>query len=231
MTSIDSTTTLRPSDPAIGRSGSRWPLVGIAAGAVGMVATLFTDIHPDAYFDKLTTAEVLDDVSRTTAHVGLVAGYVTVGLLLVLAAAWRVHVIPRVSASVAAQVVPAGLTAAAGALALGYGYKGMLAIYLPGGVNEETFDTAGLYIAYLLNDFGGYIGWLGVTVSALAVAWMSLRERTVSRWIGIFTLLPILAICVLSGGMGIPGFPGVVMPLWLVVTSVGLTFGKSPIVR
>ncbi|MGA8256582.1 MAG: hypothetical protein WB767_08405 [Nocardioides sp.] len=232
MTSIDSSpTAAHATDATAASRRSRWPIIGVAAGALGMVATLFTDLHPAGVEDRVTTPAIVDEVSRVTAHVGLVAGYVVVGLLLWLAAAWRVHVSPRVSASVAAHVVPVGLTAAAGALALGYGYKGMLAVYLEGGIDEEGYDTSALYVMYVLNDFGGYIGWLGVLVSAIAVAWMSLREHTISRWIGLFTLLPILGVCIISGGLGVPGFPGVVMPLWLVVTSLGLTFGKSPIVR
>lgn len=211
---------------------TRWPLIGAAAGLTGAVSTLVLDLHPSGWSDRKTTAEVIEEISRTKAHVGLVTGYLTVALLLVLAAAWRRHVEPRVSASTAARVVSSGLVAAAGALALGYGYKGMFAIYLDGGMDAARgFDEDGLYVMYVLNDFGAYIGWLGVTVAAGAMAWMALRERTISRWIGIVSLVPVLAVTAFAVATGLPGFPGVVTPVWLFVASLGLAFGRSTISR
>ena len=35
---------------------------------------------------------------------------------------------------------------------------------MPGGLEEGVYDTEGLYVYYLLNDFGAFIGWLGVIV-------------------------------------------------------------------
>jgi hypothetical protein len=137
-----------------------------------------------------------------------------------------------VPASTAARVVSGGLTAAAGALALGYGWKGALAVYLPGGMDASRgFDQEGLYVLYVLNDFGSFIGWLGVTIAAGAVAWMALRERTVSRWIGFVSLVPVLAVVTFTGLTGLPGFPGVVSSAWLVVAGLGLAFGRSTIAR
>jgi hypothetical protein len=69
-----------------------------------------------------------------------------------------------------------------------------MAIYLPGGMDASRgFDTEGLYVLYVLNDFGSFVGWLGVSVAAGGIAWMALRERTVSRWIGTVSLVPVLA--------------------------------------
>jgi len=67
--------------------------------------------------------------------------------------------------------------------------------------------------------------------AAGAVAWMALRERTISRWIGVVSVLPVLAVLGMTVGTGLPGFPGVVMPLWLVVTGLGLALGRSPVTR
>jgi hypothetical protein len=39
-------------------------------------------------------------------------------------------------------------------LSLGYGWRGALAIYLPDGNEPNTFDETGLYVYYMLNDFG-----------------------------------------------------------------------------
>jgi hypothetical protein len=213
-------------------SRSRWPLLGTVAGLTGFVATLITDLHPDIG-TKASTPDVVDQLSRTTAHISLVAGYVTVALLVVLAATWRRLVEPRVASSTAARVVSNGLLISAAALTLGYGWKGAMAVYLPGGLNGKTggFDREGLYVMYVLNDFGSFIGWLGVTIAAGAIAWMSLRERTISRWIGVVSLVPVLAVTAFAVGTGLPGFPGVVSPLFMVIAFTGLAFGKSTITR
>lgn len=206
---------------------SRWPLIGVAAGITGFVATLVTDIHPanDA------TIDIVDKVSQGTAHASIIAGYLTVSLLVVLAAAWRRHVEPRVASSTAARVVSNGVLLSAAALTLGYGWKGAMAVYLPGGMDAGSFDKEGLYVLYMLNDFGSYIGWLGVTVAFGAIAWMAFRDRTVSRWIGAAACVPVLAVTAFTVGTGLPGFPGVVSPVFLVITFAGLAFGKSTITR
>ena len=208
-------------------SRSRWPLIGTAAGITGFVATLVTDIHPA---DK-ATIDIVDDVSQGKAHLSIIAGYVTVALLVVLSATWRRHVEPRVASSTAARVVSNGLLISAAALTLGYGWKGAMAVYLPGGLDAGAFDKDGLYVLYLLNDFGSFIGWLGVTIAAGAIAWMAFRERTVSRWIGVVSLAPVLAVTAFTVGTGLPGFPGVVSPMFMVIAFTGLALGKSTITR
>lgn len=225
---MSATSRLEQAETSSGRG--RWPLIGVAAGIGGIFATLALDVHPSMDSpDEPYTRVVLDDVSSGKAHASVIVGYLTVALLLVLAAAWRRHVEPRALTSTAARVVPLGLTAAAGALALGYGWRGALGLYL--GNEEGAFDSEGLYTLFVLNDFGVYIGYLGVTVAAGAVVWMSLRERLISRWIGVFSILPILPVVITVVAFGLPGFPGVSSGLWLVVTFAGLAFGKSTINR
>lgn len=215
--------------PAGGRA--RWPLLGVAAGVLGIAATLVSDVHPLVEQGQGYTSEYLDDVPRMMAHISIVTGFAAVALLLVLAAAWRRRVEPRLPGSTAAHVVPHALTASAGALTLGYAWKGSLALYLPGGVEAGGFDAAGLYTMFVLNDFGSFIGWLGVVVAAGAIAWMGLRERTVSRWIGAISLLPVVVVAGAVCATGLPGFQGVIGPVWLTVASLGLAFGRSTIVR
>jgi hypothetical protein len=151
----------------------------------------------------------------------------------VLAATWRRHVEARVAASTAARVVTHGLLISAAVLTLGYGWKGAMAVYLPGGLNGKTggFDLEGLYIMYVLNDFASYIGWLGVTIALGAIAWMAFRDRTVSRWIGVVCLVPVLAVTAFAVATGLPGFPGVVSPPFMAIAFAGLAFGKSTITR
>jgi len=230
MTDTLSSHALPTAPEQAGRSGGRWPLTGVLAGVLGIAGTLAFDIHPTP--TTKASADLVDQLSQGKAHASIVAGYLCVAALLVLAAQWRRFVEPRVPGSTAARVVSGGLTAAAGALALGYGFKGMLAVYLPGGMDEAIgFDRTGLYVMYVLNDFGSYIGWLGVTVAAGAIAWMAFRERTVSRWIGAVSLLPVVAVTAFVGATGLPGFPGVISPLWMVVAFAGLAFGRSTISR
>ena len=208
----------------------RWPLVGVAAGLGSIVATLVLDIHPAVDADESYTADIVDEVSSGKAHASVIIGYLTVALLLVLAAAWRRHVEPKALGSTAARVVPLGLTAAAGALSLGYGWRGALGLYSNG--NEMgTFDQDGLYVLFVLNDFGAYIGYLGVTIAAGAVVWMSLKERLISRWIGVFSVLPVLPVVITVAAFGLPGFPGVSSGLWMIVTFAGIAFGRSAINR
>ncbi|MEV5436179.1 hypothetical protein AB0K80_09135 [Streptomyces sp. NPDC052682] len=210
---------------------AKWPLFGVGAGVLGGVATLVTDVRSGTAGREPVDASVVDEVSRPVAHLGLVAGFLTVVLLLVLAAAWRRQVEPRVPGSTAAYVVSGALTASAAGLTYGYGWKGALAIYLPSGMDERAFREDGLFVYFMLNDFGGYIGWLGVVVAAGAVAWMALRDRLISRWIGWFSVLPVLAVVLFAGLTGLPGFQGVVGPAWMLVTFLGLTWGRSAVVR
>lgn len=228
--------------PADGRTGrgeanpvrrATWPLLGAAAGLLGGLATLVFDIHLsdlDNENDTMTIGQV-GEVDVMTARLSFLAGYVAVALLLVTAAAWRRHVEPRVPGSTAARVVPGGLTASAGALSLGYGWKGAMAIYGDGGPEDTAFDQQGQYIYFMLNDFGSFIGWLGVLIAAGAVSWMALRERTVSRWMGWLGLLLVAAPVVGFLVMSVPGLHAITMPAWMLITFLGLTFGKSTITR
>jgi hypothetical protein len=205
------------------RSHGMWPLIGSFAGVAGFVATILTDIHVATDgFDEAETMSVVRQIDQQTAHFSIVAGFIAVALLIAFAAQWRGIVERTFPYSSAARVVAQGLTAAAGALTLGYGWKGASAIYHAEGMDAGTYDEMGLYIYYILNDFGSYIGWFGVTVAAGAVAWMGLRERVIPLWIGFFSLIPVLAVVALTGGTGLPGFPGVVSPIWMAIAFTGL---------
>lgn len=210
------------------RSRVAWPWVGTVAGVFGFVATMLGDIHVATdNRDAITSMAIVSQIDQQKAHLSIVTGFISVALLLVLAASWRGTVERDHPKSNAARTVTQGLTAAAGALMLGYGWKGASAIYHADGMDHGTYDEMGLYIYYILNDFGSYIGWFGVTVVAGAVAWMGLRERSIPLWIGIFSCLPVLAVLAMTGLTGLPGFPGVVSQIWLVVAFTGLALHKS----
>jgi hypothetical protein len=227
------TQTIAPSDRGVTPAGtrrSRWPLYGAAAGLLGFVATMpldgrsvFTDVELDH--------QLFVDLNPLVYRASMVVGYLAVVLLLVTAAQWRRRVEPRVPGSTAAHLFPLGLLASAAGLTYGYGWKGALGNYMPGGMEENYFDDQGLYVYFMLTDFGSFIGWLGVVVAAGAVAWMALKERTISRWIGFVSLVPVLQTTLMVVGLGVPGVPGLLAGLWLTVAGVGLAFGKSTITR
>lgn len=215
---------------ASSRVARAWPLAGVAAGALGVVATFLTDLHVEPADGQTTTAAIVEQVSYRTAHLSIVAGYLAVGFLLLLAAAWQRHLIARMPESTAARLVPLGLAASAAALSLGYGWKGALATYLPGAPEADSFDQQGLYIYYMLNDFGSFIGWLGVVVAAAGVAWMGLRERSLPLWVGLISVLPPIGVVAFVGAIGLPGAPGLFAAIWLIVAFTGLTL-RSPLAR
>jgi hypothetical protein len=140
-----------------------------------------------------------------SGRVSQALGYLAVALLLVAAAHWRRRVEPRVPRSTATQLVALGLVASAAGLACGY---------------------AGAF-----GDDGAAAGWLGVVVAAGAVAWMALRERTVSRWIGVVSLLPVVQTTLVVVGLGLPAAGALLGPVWLVVAGLGLALGRSTIMR
>jgi hypothetical protein len=206
----------------------RWPLLASAAGLTGLSATLVLD-------GRTADAASLDhqlfvDLDPVTYRLSMVLGYLTVVLLLVLAATWRRRVEPLLPDSTAAHLVPLGLVSSAAGLTYGYGWKGALGNYLPGSFEPTAFDDTGLYVYYVLNDFGSFIGWLGVVVAAGAIAWMGLRERAVPRWLGVIAVLPVLQTTLMVAGMGVPGVPALLGPAWLVVTGLSLYVSRSAVV-
>jgi hypothetical protein len=230
MTQTRTARTDAPDAPAV-PARRAWPLTAAAAGLSGVVATLVLDGRGAVPDEVSLSPSLFEDLSPGVYRASMVVGYFCVVLLLVTAAQWRRHVEGRVPGSTAAHLVPLGLLASAAGLTYGYGWKGALGNYMPGGPEAGMYDDQGLYVYYLLTDFGAFLGWLGVVVAAGAVAWMSLRERTVSRWIGVVSVLPVLQTTLMVVGMGVPGVPALLAPLWLLVVGLGLALGRSTVVR
>ena len=214
-----------------GERRSRWPLAASAAGLLGLSATMILDGRGDTPESVVLDAALFESLEPLVYRGSMVLGYLAVAMLLLTAAQWRRRVEPRLPGSTAAYLVPLGLVSSAAGLTYGYGWKGALGNYMPGGLEEDLYDTDGLSVYYMLADFGAWIGWLGVIVVAAAVAWMGLRERTVSRWIGVVSLLPVVQTTAMVVGLGVAGVPALLGPLYLVVLGLGLTFGKSAISR
>jgi hypothetical protein len=203
----------------------RWAWWGVAAGVLGLIGTVVT---LDSAGGDYPTADSVAALHAGTSHAGGAAGYLAVMALLVTAAAWRTRIVRAIPGSIAARVVADGLTASAGALALGYGWKLALGDYLQGGTDHGMFDKNGLFVYYVLNDFGPFIGWLGVVVAAGAMVVLALRERAFPRWIGFVSIVPVLAVTVVGLGFSVAGFPGIVGPLWMIVTFAALALRRTP---
>jgi hypothetical protein len=202
---------------------NRWAWWGVGAGVLGIVANLVTDP-----IVSLTTAQkqqgpaVLGLINREDLQIGAVTGFLAVACVLAFAAGWRQWSERHGTPTSAARLVGLALAASAGAMIIGYGIKGPLAIYLPGGIDANTYPRAGLYSILMLNDSAPYFAWWGVVVAAAGVAWMAFRERLVVRWVGAVSVLAVLAAFVWLALTGLTDFGGIVGPVWFILASVGL---------
>ncbi|WP_134740468.1 hypothetical protein [Nocardioides sp. 503] len=218
--------------PAPASRGFRaWPLWATAAGALGFVSTVVTDARAGDTSDMDYTVSAADmaGLDHELHRIGGTTGYVTVALLLVLAAVWHRRVAQRFVWSLGAPVVTFGLVAAASSLSLAYGWKGALGNYAHGALEEGTYDDAGLYTYYVMNDFSPYIAWVPVVVALGGLAWMAFRERLVSRGLGAFAGGFALLLFGAVAASGVPGLP-FAASLGLIVVGIWLAVGRSPIV-
>ena len=98
-----------------------------------VAATLLLDGRAPGSEEVSLSAGLFEDLEPVVYRASMVLGYVAVVLLLVAAAQWRRRVEPRVPGSTAAHLVPLGFVASAAGLTYGYGWKGALGTYAPGG--------------------------------------------------------------------------------------------------
>jgi hypothetical protein len=214
------------------RRFTAWPLLITACGVLG-VAALFTEGRPDANgsdFDYPFTAEHVLEVDYLIYRVSGVLGYLLALLLLVTAAVWRHRVERRFDGSVGATLVSLGVIATAALVALAYGWRGAIGTYFPGGAEEGTYDTEGLYNYFVMTDFSPYIAFVPLLASAYGLAWMAFRERLVSRVLGAAAALLATALILAVILTGVPGLPAMIV-LGLAVAGVWLAVGNSAITR
>lgn len=221
--------------PARGTRWRAWPLWASAAGALGLVGTVVFDARPPAETeawlngqDYLVTAVDVLTVDPLLNRLGWTAGLLAVAALLIFQAVWRRAVDDRYS-SAAGKVVSASMVATAAAGLLGYGWKGALGNYL--GPEAGMYDETGLFIYYILTDFGAYFPWFATVVAAFAVTWMAFAERLVSRILGGVSAVFAVGLTILTFGTGVPGLPATLMPLWLVILGIWLAVGRSRITQ
>ncbi len=228
-TATSASTASRTTSTSARSSGSRrptWALWGAVAGAAGFVATFLTDQSGQLQeADYLTGGAVVDKLESAPYHVGVVAGFVCVLALLVAAAGWRRWAARTAPDSLAARVVSMAFVASAGAMMIGYGLKGSMSVYLPGGMDHDIMSQEGLYSIFMFLDLGAWMVWWGGTVAALASVWLAFRERLLPRWVGVVSVLFAgLPLAVLAA-TGLPGLPAL-STIWLTVVSVGLAVSR-----
>jgi hypothetical protein len=211
-------------------AGRTWAVWGIVTGVAALVANLlFNDQNSLSDAQMASGAGVIEHLDRTNYQVGVVAGWVAIVGLVVLAAGWY-----RITRNIgddhlAWTVIPFSLAIAAAALIPGYGLKGALAEYLPGGANEDNFPAEGVYTMFVMHDNAPWVGWWAVLFAAGAVAWLTFRRRgSFPLWLGIVSALPLLHATVVLIGIGAVAIPGLTAPLWLLVPSLWLLFGGTP---
>ena len=212
-------------DSAPARAGlAWWALWGVAAGLLGVVATVLTTptLSEDEYRQGAALIDLLD---RKLYHLGVVTGFFAVVCTLFTAAGWRRWAERVAPGSLPAAAVWMALTATAGAMMLGYGFKGSMAVYLDGGIDEGSMTPEGLYAVFMFLDFGPWIAWWGGAIAAGVIAWLSLRDRLLPLWMGavsaLFAVVPIGVLIV----TGLPGLPAV-STVWLAIISLGALFTR-----
>ncbi len=201
-----------------------WPVWGVIGGVAGIVSNIgFNDQNAVTDEQMASGAGVIEHLDRMNYQVGVVAGWVAIVALLVTAAGWSRLAARRRDEHLAWRVIPYGLVAAATSLILGYGVKGALAEYLPGGANADNFPAEGVYTMFVFNDNAPWVGWWGVLFAAGAASWLAFRQRgTLPIWLGVLGVLILLHSVVVMVGTGAVAIAGLTGPVWLAVSSIWL---------
>lgn len=158
---------VNPSMPI--RRFTTWHLWGVAAGVLGLVANLLADAQGQLSTEqrRADPAAVVEALGRGRYHVGVVTGLAAMFCLLMAAAAWRRDARTR-DAWLAEEAIPLAFVTTAAAGLLAYGFKGALAEYLPGGIDDTNFPPAGLYVMYMIDDTAPWSSWIGVEFAAVS---------------------------------------------------------------
>lgn len=217
-----------PSEHADARSGrARWPVFGALGAAAAFASTAVS--MPSLEEDEYALGEpVLDKLDPARYRLGFLVGMVAVGLLFVAASGWKRWAEARAPQDLAARTIGQGLAATATVSMIFYGIMGSMGLYLDGGAEEGGISRSGQFVNYTLLDFGSLLAWWGAAVAAVCVAVLAFRkDRLLPRWMGIVTV-PLLGLPLGTAiATSLPGLVGLVLPIWLVVISLGMVFSKT----
>jgi hypothetical protein len=215
---------------AVGRGRRNvWALWGVAAGVLGVV----TNVGLDDQSKHLKTlqpwdADVVGELNRNLYRAGVVTGFAAIVCLALFIAGWKRWAYRRTE-NLAGGAVTVLLTVSAAAMLVGYGVKGGLAEYLPGGSNADNFSDSALLVLFTLNDTVGWYAWWGVIIAAGCCAWLGLRDRMLPLWVsvvGILVVVPPLIAMIFTGAVALAGLTG---PLWMIAFGIALALKRDPI--
>jgi len=146
--------------------------------------------------------------------------------LILLAAGWRRWAAK--GSSLAEQAVAPAITATATLVLFGTGLRGAMAEYLPGGINDDNFTDAGLFVLFMLHDTAPWFAWWGVLLVAALFVALAFKSRVVPPWLGVISALVLLPPIVVMAGSGAVAGAGFVAPLWLAVASITVALRGLP---
>jgi hypothetical protein len=229
IAAVDPTSdTTRPDHPIRPDRRARWPIAGVVAGTTALFATLTGMDSTLTEEQHSIGVDVIDQLDRGTYHVAFLVGLVSVAALLVAASGWRRWARHHGPDDLAAGYVASGLAATATVNLIGFCLMGSMALYLPGGMDEGWLSREGIFANYNYLDFGVLFGWWTTLFAAGAVAVMAFgRARLLPRWMGVVSIVVPLPAVVFAVLVSLPGFPGLVMPIWLVIISIGMVLSRT----
>ncbi len=207
---------------------AKWPLFGVVAGVTGYVSAVAALSNGVTEEDARAGADVIGQLERAPYHVAFLTGLVSVAALFVVAAGWRRWAERNAPDDLAARIVGTAIGATAAINVIFTCLAGSMALYLPGGTDHGWLSNDGMFVNYTLLDFGSLLGWWGTFVAAGCVATLALRRRRVlPRWMGVLSVVLMAPPLLFGAVTALPGFVGLTMPIWIVVTSIGLVFSRT----
>lgn len=199
--------------------GGPWSLWGASAAVAGLVAGFFS-LGQHVATERPDPHLLMESLHRPSYHAAFLFGLVAFASLLIMVAGlhrWADYV---GRGRLAARVIPIALTVTAVLVLLASCAAGSLALYLPGGADHGVMWTEGLFVNYMMLDFGMLIGWWGAAVAAVAAAGLAFGpERLLPQWFGIASVGLVITPVGVAVASGLPGLVGMILPIWLLAFS------------
>lgn len=223
MNTIATAGTVAPT--ATARSRNRFALTGLLVGPLTAAATIISAVELDpsvlaAGPDAI--AEALAD-SRGLYQFGAIAGLAATFLLIAWVAGFQRFVESRADRDhLAVRVTQFAGAGAVGAMVIAFSLKAAFAGGLPGAIDSLMYTTTDVAVLHILHEQLQWVGLLSMVGAMYAVAWLALRERVLPRFLGVVSLVLALFVTGMTLGLALPYSAGVVVPVWILVTSVWL---------
>lgn len=235
MTStIDGTTTTHPSTaprPDTGRSAARraldgrWPLAAIGAGLSSFVFLNLSShfLEEDVTSGGVDAVVAAVDGDGAQTHLGLVAAFLTVGLLAVFAVGFGRFLVARApEGSAAAQVARLGLTATVATVSLAAGLKAIYRGGLPDHLDSVMYTPESVATLQILVDQYQWASYWTLVLAMGAVAVLGLKDKVLPRSYAALSAVLTVFVLGMTLVLGLPYSSGLIAPIWLVATGIAL---------